>query len=500
MKRSKFNLSFTKLFTSDMGELVPIACKEVLPGDTWQHSTALLLRVSPLLSPVMHPVRVRIHHWYVPTRIIWDDFEDFITGGPDGMDASVWPTIETPSTTGFDVGSLAEYLGVPTGAATANELVSALPFRAYQLIFNEWYRDQDLVSPVSISTASGVDATTSRSLQNAAWEKDYFTSSRLDPQKGPEVTLPLGTTAPVELSSSTNPALAVAAATGNPLTDGLTDLRYGTAANNARLQGFDGTVAKIDPNGTLQTDLSAATAASVNDIRLAMALMRYEEARARYGSRYTEYLRYLGVRSSDARLQRPEYLGGGKQTIQFSEVLQTGTNFDANTGVATLRGHGIAAMRSNRYRRFFEEHGFVITLMSVIPKTIYADGLQRMWHRSTKEDYFQRELQHIGQQEVYNREVYLGHTSPSGVFGYQDRYDEYRRSESEISGEFRTILNTWHYGRLFTSDPALNSDFVTCVPTKRVNASTSTDCLWVQANHSIQARRLLAQVGKSYIY
>jgi hypothetical protein len=492
MKRSKFSLSNYKLLTTDMGELTPIGLTEVLPGDTIQQATSALVRVSPLLAPVMHPVQVRIHHWFVPHRIIWDNWENFITGGPDGYNDSEFPTITMPADGGASVGSLADYLGVPTGVNSLE--VSALPFRAYALIWNEWYRDQDLQTKLAISTADGNDTTTSIALQNCAWEKDYFTSARPWTQKGPEVTLPLGTTAPIYSDatiSGESAAISVYSTTQSAqkkLYAGGTYLEM----NNTNANGV----------GALYTDLANATAASVNDLREAFAIQRYEEARARYGSRYTEYLRYLGVRSSDARLQRPEYLGGGKQTIQFSEVLQTGvtTDGDDQEGVGNLKGHGIAALRSNRYRRFFEEHGYIITVMSVKPKTIYSQGLPRTWNRRTKEDFFQKELQHIGQQEVLNKELYASHSSPDGIFGYQDRYDEYRRTESTIAGEFRTTLDYWHYARIFASQPALNADFVKAVPTKRVNAVQSEDVLWIMANHSIQARRLVSGSSQSFIY
>ncbi len=267
---------------------------------------------------------------------------------------------------------------------------------------------------------------------------------------------------------------------------------------------------RVNANGTadqdlewsvpnLEADLTAASSVSINDLRTAFALQRYEEARARYGSRYTEYLRYLGVRSSDARLQRPEYLGGGKQTIQFSEVLQTGPDTE-DAGVANLKGHGISAVRSNRYRRFFEEHGLVISLLSVKPKTIYAQGSAKMWYRRTKEDYWQRELQAIGQQGILNRELYAASTAPEEVFGYQDRYDEYRRMESGIAGDFRNTLDYWHYARIFATPPALNADFVKAVPTKRVNAVQTEDVLWIMVRHNIQARRMLAASGRSFIF
>lgn len=494
MKRSKFSLSNYKLLSADMGELVPIGLTEVLPGDTIQQATSALVRVSPLLSPVMHPVHVRIHHWFVPHRIIWDRWEDFITGGPDGFDDSEFPTITMPSSGGAAVGSLADYLGVPTGVNSLE--VSALPFRAYGLIWNEWYRDQDLQTKLNVSLESGNDTSTNTLLQNCAWEKDYFTSARPWTQKGPEVSLPLGTVAPV-LSNGSVPNF-----TGGGLVN--SNLRTQTSSSGVFYTGDASSIAGVTfGNQTgLYSDLSSATAASVNSLREAFAIQRYEEARARYGSRYTEYLRYLGVRSSDARLQRPEYLGGGKQTIQFSEVLQTGvtTDGDDQEGVGNLKGHGIAALRSNRYRRFFEEHGYIITVMSVKPKTIYSQGLPRTWNRRTKEDFFQKELQHIGQQEILNKELYANHSSPDGIFGYQDRYDEYRRTESTIAGEFRTTLDYWHYARIFGSQPALNGDFIKSVPTKRVNAVQSEDVLWIMANHSIQARRLVSGSAQSFIY
>lgn len=490
MKRSKFSLSNYKLFSCDMGELVPCGLTEVLPGDSIQQATNALVRASPLLSPVMHPVPVRIHHWFVPHRLVWDEWEDFITGGPDGMDDSVFPTINTPSDTGFLVGSLADYLGVPPGVALRP--VSALPFRGYALIYNEWYRDQDLEAPLVIDTDSGADSTTNTVLQHCAWEKDYFTSARPWEQKGPSITLPLGTTAPV-VATDENPT--VAAAAGN----------FGNSmqfvnAPNARLTTnpvlTDGPVFWGAQTG-LETDLADASAVTVNVLREALALQRYEEARARYGSRYTEYLQYLGVRSSDARLQRPEYLGGGSQTVQFSEVLQTA---EGTSPVGEMRGHGISSMRSNRYRRFFEEHGYVFTLLSIRPKSIYGNGLPRTWSRRTKEDFWQKELQHIGQQEVLNKEVYFNHSTPEGAFGFQDRYDEYRRVESSISGEFRTTLDFWHMARIFGSNPALNADFVKCIPTERTFAVPAEDVFYVMAKHSIQARRLVASTGSSFIF
>ena len=401
------------------------------------------------------------------------------------------------------IGGLLDYLGVPPYVDALP--ISALPVRGYQLIFNEWYRDQDLVGAIPISKASGNDTTTDRFLRNAAWEKDYFTSSRPWTQKGPTVSIPLTGDAPVigvgvyNNQAFVNSGVAAVGASA----DG--DFPIGTPG----ISGGAGVFVKGSASGAVSgsnrpdifADLSNVSAANINDLRLAFALQRYEEARARYGSRYVEYLRYLGVRSSDARLQRPEYLGGGKQTIQFSEVLQTAPNDpEDNVGVGELKGHGISAVRTNRYRRFFEEHGYVLTLMTVRPKTMYPQGLFRTWNRRTKEDFWQRELEHIGQQEVQRKEIYAGAAQPDAMWSYQDRYDEYRRSESTVSGEFRDTLDFWHMARIFESEPTLNASFVSSNPTKRINAVQSQDVLWIMANHSIQARRQLSKRGNSYIY
>lgn len=499
MKRSKFSLSNTKLLSCDMGELIPCGLTEILPGDSVQQSTTCMVRFSPLLAPVMHPTHVQLAHWFVPHRLVWEDWEDFITGGPDGEDASAFPYVAMPPSTGAAVGSLADYLGVPPGVADLQ--VSALPFRGYSLIFNEWYRDQDLVSPLTIDVTSGVDTTTNTALQNAAWEKDYFTSARPWEQKGPAITIPLGTTAPVvgigkatgnfsavsqNMRESTG---AVAAYPFNTIINpGAGDSEYwvkGSAATSGYPQIF--------------ANLTGASAITINLLREAFALQRFEEARARFGSRYVEYLRYLGVRSSDARLQRPEFLGGGRYPVQFSEVLQTAEGTDP---VGELRGHGIGVARSNRYRRFFEEHGYVYTFLVVKPRTIYSNGLFRTWNRRTKEDFFQRELQHIGQQEVLNKEVAGNHVTPDGVFGYQDRYDEYRRAESSLAGSFRggQNLDFWHFARTIASNAALNETFVKCVPTEDPFAVPSEDVLYIMAKHSIQARRIVAASGSSFIY
>jgi len=430
MKRSKFSLSHYKLTTMKMGKLYPVGCVEVTPGDTFQHQTSALVRLSPLVAPTMHPVQVRIHHWFVPYRLLWSDWEDFITGKDPLLDGQV-PALTT-SGSGKD---LFDYMGMPNKAGID---VNALPFRAYNKIYNEFYRDEDLQT--EIDEENNVD------IQNVSWGKDYFTDARPWPQKGPDITIPLGTKANIKVDSA----------------DG-----QNSAYLDMQMIGSNSTAMVFNANNTYDSqhpyaDLSTAVGANINDVRTAFALQRYQEARARYGSRYTEYLRYLGINPSDARLQRPEYLGGGRQTIAFSEVLQTGEGTDP---VGTLRGHGISAMRSNKYRRFFEEHGVVLSLMSIRPKNIYTDGIHRQHLKFTKEDYYQKELEHIGQQPIYQNEVYADSANDyADVFGYQDRYREYREHPSQVSGEFRNSLNYWHLGRSFAQSPVLNGDFVKCQP------------------------------------
>lgn len=502
-KRSKFSLSHYRLFSGRMGYMMPIGITECLPGDTFQQATSVFLRCSPLVTPVMHPVHVTVHHWFIPTRLLWDKWEDFITGGPDGMDASVMPTIKAPAQGGFAVGSLADYMAVPSGIP--NLEVCALPFRAYALLYNECYRDQDLESELPLSLESGLDTTTNTTLQRCDWARDYFTTARPWPQKGPAVTVPVNLTAagePVITGTVTGNGVPTFSANGGNVTGSITknsssnDLSFrDSSAGSGNALKWANPALKV--NLQFQPGNPEFGSVDINQLREAFALQRFEEHRALYGSRYVEYLRYLGVKSSDGRLQRPEYLGGSRQTIQFSEVLQTAPGGDDPVGA--LKGHGIGAMRTNRYRRFFEEHGYVLTVMMVRPISVYMQGLSRMWNRRVKEDYYQRELQNIGQQEVLTKELYAGNAEgPTGndvVFGYQNRYDEYRWHESYVSGEFRNILNSWHMARDFANAPVLNADFINAVPTTRIFAAQQNDTLYCMANHSIQARRLMSKYG-----
>lgn len=501
-KRSKFSLSNYKLLSMKMGYVVPVNLTEVLPGDSIQQSTGVFMRLAPMVAPVMHPVHMTVQHFFVPTRLLWGDFEDFITGGPDGADVSVPPSVTvTP-----EQSSLADYLGLPLGKALT---VSALPFRAYDLIWNEYFRDQDLQQELPISLESGADTTTSLTLQRPAWQRDYFTTARPWPQKGPAVTVP------VDMGSAGMPTLTFSGSLADRSVSGpFAPTPNGVQRQNATLVSAYGTPIWSVSSGSVEitglTGLNVNNPAvsgtidykpgqagigsiSVNSLREAMSLQRFQEKRALFGSRYEDYLRYLGVRPQDSRLQLPEYLGGTSQTIQFSEVLQTGGD-----AVGQMYGHGISAMRSKRMRRFIPEHGYIMSLLYVRPIPVYAQGVERLWHRETKEDYWQREFEHIGQQEVLNQEVYAdGTEADTGVFGYQNRYDEYRRGVNTISGEFRTTQDYWHMARIFANRPALNADFVSANPTDRIFQATEqqSDQLYCMVQNNIIARRLVSRNG-----
>lgn len=456
--RSMFNLSHEHKFSTDMGMLVPVCCVEVLPGDTFVHSTSLLARVAPLAKPVMHRVELRIHHFYVPNRIVWSGFEKFITG----EEATTIPVVSNATTK-----TLTDHLGVDT-AYGGN--VNALPVRAYNAIWNTYYRDQDLQAEVSPDNLA---------LLRCCWEKDYLTVARPSPQQGAAQTIPfsLDASLPVYVQDTTarpHP-VSLRITAGGPVY--ATD----TTASTLRL--------RAGPSG-------GTGGINIDDLRRSLALQRMQEARALYGERYIDYLRYLGINPSDGRLNRPEYLGGGKQTINFSEVIAGAEGTEVNPG--DLFGHGIAAARSRRYRRMFEEHGWVLSLMSARPKTVYQDGVPRQFFRSTAIDFWQKELEILPWQEVKTIEVH-GTGSSATTFGYVPRYEEYRYQPSFVSGTFRKgTEEDWHLGREFASIPTLNGSFVECTPSDRIYQDTTMPELLVNARNQIMAMRLVratTQVG-----
>lgn len=463
MKRTNHNLSHYHLLTCDMGQLIPISTIETLPGDGFEMSSSAMVRITPQLKPLMHPIDVRIHHFYVVNRNLWSGWEAHITGKTAG-------TIPTIAGGAHTEGDLSDYMGVYDDAS--NTFI-ALPIRGYNAIYNNYYRDKDIISAVSEDT---------NTVQKISWGKDYYTTARAEKQQGTAVSLPLGTTAPIKGTGVAGSFYSVK----NPT--------IGSGLYNLDNSAATFTKATADASGTqtqLFADLTNATAATISDLRNSLALQKYAEARATYGDDYVDYLRYLGIKPSDARIDRPVYLGGGKQTIAFSEILNT---TGANTPGAMV-GHGIGAVRSNKFRYFCEEHGWIISMLSIRPKSIYVNGLHRKWSRADKEDYYTKELEGIGVQSILNKELAADHTTPAGVFGYSGRYDEYRSEPSRVSAEMRNSTNyDWHMGRIL-SDPALNQTFLECTPTKRTFADAVEDSCWVMVNNRVVAKRMVSKVA-----
>ncbi len=479
MARHKHSLSNFRLFTGEMGTLMPYSVLEVLPGDTVQMQTKALVRVTPLAAPIMHQVTARIHHWNVPNRIVADndgrDWENFITGGPDGQDTSTVPTIQTTGTPN----DLLDYMGLPAAAGIA---VNAYPVRGFNFCYNEFYRDQD-----TVTERDQHDVT----VPNIAWEKDYFTTARPFSQRGPTITIPVGDRARIAHDANDGATLGIwGTAPGTP--------EFRTLdSSGPQLQAGDQTQSGV---GDMYADLSNAAGTDAIEFRRLFALQRFAEARARFGARYTEYMRYVGS-NYKGTLNRPEYLGGGTASLDFSEVLQTAPEINQENerefGVGDLYGHGISSMRSNKFRRTIDEHGFIISMLSVRPKAVYTNGIERFWLKETREDFFQKELELIGQQEILDNELFAQAGQADAVFGFQDRYSEYKFARNGVAAEFRSTLDYWHMARQFESQPVLNQSFTDCVPTKRIYNEQTQHPLWIMARNSTVARRVVGSATHS---
>lgn len=533
-RRNAFNLSYESKLTLNMGELVPIMCMPVVPGDKFRVKTESLVRLAPLVAPMMHRVNVFTHYFFVPNRLVWNEWEDFITKGVDGDDVPVLPSFRlspdlfssNPSAF-FGDGTLWDYLGLPSlkgigGAefpnpspngvfAPQNYRVSSLPFRAYQLIYNEFYRDQNLTEPVDISLLSGFEDTLHAlnllQLRRRAWEKDYFTSALPWLQRGPEVSVPIqGSKGSLDVVYDTE-----ATTTQRWIDSDNRSFENGVAYDavfsmegNPRLSrliavngGVNNRAPELNPNGTLKVNVDEM-GININDLRTSNALQRWFERNARGGSRYIEQiLSHFGVRSSDARLQRPQFLGGGRMPISVSEVLQTSST-DETSPQANMAGHGISAGINNGFKHYFEEHGYIIGIMSITPRSGYQQGVPRDFTKFDNMDFYFPEFAHLSEQEIKNQEVFLSADGDNDkTFGYTPRYAEYKYHQSEAHGDFRGNLSFWHLNRIFEDRPNLNTTFVECKPSTRVFATSETedDKFWVQMYQDVKALRLMPKYG-----
>ena len=466
IQRSVFNRDHGLKTTFDAGYLVPIFYDEALPGDTFQCDANGFGRLATPIVPFMDNLYIETFFFAVPYRIIWDNWEKFCgeqTNPGDSTDYLV-PTLSTTVTNS----TLYDYLGVPTDKAlTFNNLAG----RAYNLIWNDWFRDENLQDSLTVDKGDGPDNITNYTLQKRGKRHDYFTSALPWPQKGDAVTLPLGTSAPIAHDGVNGSGLSVFST--------VNDQNNGMYLQNQSPYG-DLVSASNNPAATpLYADLSDATAATINQLREAFQIQRFYEKNARGGTRYTEVIQsHFGVTSPDARLQRPEYLGGGKDRINVDPIAQTSST-DATTPQGNLSGYATTGFIGHKFSKSFTEHSVVIGFANVYADLTYQQGLPRHFSRQTKFDFYWPSLAHLGEQSILNKEIFAQGTSADDtVFGYQERYAEYRYRPSYITGQMRSnfaqSLDIWHLAQDFGTLPALNASFIEeNPPVDRVTAVTS---------------------------
>lgn len=516
IQRSVFDRSHDYKTTMDAGYLIPFFVDEVLPGDTFKLRVNAFVRMNTLVAPFMDNVFMDTFFFFVPSRLVWDNWQKFCGEQKNPGDSTDFLIPSLSGTNTFTNGSIFDYMGLPTGVALdpANTPINALPFRAYNLIYNEWFRDENLIDSIPVTTGDGPDLVSNYTLRKRAKRHDYFTSALPWPQKGPSVDVGLTGNAPVvgfgdgqtwNFMSNTSYS-GKEAVFGNP-TDVLDNIglqvftnreqfstatmipimqetnqsgRWANIGNQDQSSGTDIQPTRAIrgdgfylPNGILKNssgvtpyaDLSGVSAISINDLRQAFQIQKFYEKWARGGSRYTETLRVMfNVISPDARLQRPEYLGGTHSRVNVVPTAQTSST-DSVSPQSNLSAFGVLGDSAHGFNKSFVEHGYVIGLCCLRADITYQQGLNRMWSRRQLFDFYWPTLAHLGEQVVYNREIYTqGTADDNGVFGYQERYAEYRYKPSMITGKLRSTdaqsLDVWHLAQKFDTLPKLNQDFI----------------------------------------
>jgi hypothetical protein len=492
--RSVFDLSYEKKFTCDMGELIPVMHDNVVPGDVFDIGYEHMVRAQPLAAPIMHPVYITGHYFFIPWRALctymekeWGDstfdFERFATGDEDGDDAQTVPTWDTGGGANDGEGTLWDYFGYPLEADNDNARPVSFKHWSYTWVWNEFYRD------FNIDTATDPEDTVS--ILKARWEKDYFTSCLPWQQRGtsPAITGTLSGTLDVTGDGTNAPHFTDGTEIDSPKFTSGQGIMYWNDGNAAST----GEAYWSDPN--LQVDISAGTVTStdIESLRLSSAIQRFMELSARTGARYTEHLNaFFGVAPRDDRLQRPEYIGGFKDWLVVSEVIQTAatdTNTSSQTPQGTMVGHAISVSGGHICKYRVQEYGHILALFCIRPKTLYHQGIDRQDLFSTRYELYNPMFAGLAEQEVLTRELYCDGANELTVFGYQGKYDEYRYRPSRVCGDFHADYDQWHMCRQFGAQPQLNSSFLECSPRDDWKASSAEDGFLVSFGNRIRAIR-----------